>query len=123
MTNQANDEFVQQFMEMWNEPDDETRRKTVEALFAPQGANYTPTLEAAGHAEIDARVKRSFDKWVASGHRFRQAPTPAQAHHSAVRVPWEMVKVADGEVAATGVEYLLLDGDGRILSDHQFVPA
>jgi hypothetical protein len=123
MTNDPNDEFVQQFMELWNEPDDETRRKTVDALFAPQGANYTPTLEATGHAEIDARVKRSFDKWVATGHRFRLAPTSPQAHHGALRVVWEMVKVADDEVAATGVEYLLLDEDGRILSDHQFVPA
>jgi hypothetical protein len=124
MTNQPNDEFVQQFMELWNEPDNENRRKTVDALFAPHGSNYTATLEATGPVEIDARVKRSFDKWVAPGvHRFRLAPAAAQAHHGAVRVTWEMFKVADGEVVSTGVEYLLLDADGRILSDHQFVPA
>jgi hypothetical protein len=45
---------------------------------------------------------------------------PYVAHHGAVRIWWEMVTVADGTVAATGQEFLVLDDGGRIVSDHQF---
>ena len=42
------------------------------------------------------------------------------AHHGAIRIWWEMVTVADGQIAAVGQEFLVLDDDGRIRSDHQF---
>jgi hypothetical protein len=119
---EPNDDFIERFIALWNEPDDEARRRAVAALFAPHGSNYAATLEATGHDEIDARVKRSFDKWVRDGgHCFRRADTAVQAHHGAVRVGWEMVKVESGEVVSVGAEFLLLDDDGRIVSDHQFV--
>jgi hypothetical protein len=121
-SNEPTDDFIERFIELWNEPDDETRRRAVAALFAPHGSNYAASLEATGHDEIEARVKRSYDKWVRDGgHRFRTAA--AQAHHGAVRVGWEMVKVESGDVVTAGAEFLLLDGDGRIVSDHQFIAA
>ena len=122
--NEPDCDFIERFVELWNEPDDETRRRTVEALFAPQGSNYAASLEATGYDEIEARVKRSYDKWVRDGgHRFRPAGTAVEAHHGAVRVGWEMVNVTSGEVASLGAEFLLLDDDGRIVSDHQFIAA
>jgi hypothetical protein len=33
------------------------------------------------------------------------------------------VRTSDGEVAAVGLEVLVLDDDGRIRTDHQFIEA
>ena len=34
---------------------------------------------------------------------------------------WDMVSVADGTVAGSGYDVLVLDEDGRILLDHQHI--
>ena len=34
---------------------------------------------------------------------------------------WEMVTVADGTVAGSGYDVMVLDDDGRILLDHQHI--
>jgi hypothetical protein len=113
------DGFVERYMAMWNEPDAARRRALVEELWAPSARNATPTLEAVGHDEIAARVTRAYDTFVGTGeHRFEEHVSFV-AHHGAVRVWWQMVRT-DGTVAAVGQEFLALDDDGRILSDHQF---
>jgi hypothetical protein len=115
------DTFVERYVEVWNDPDPDTRRRTVEALWAPDGTNYAPTLEAVGHDAIAARVGRSFAAFVADGgHRFQLAGPPS-AHHGAVKLRWEMVELGTGEVASAGEEFLVLADDGRIRSDHQFL--
>jgi hypothetical protein len=114
------DILVERYLAMWNEPDAARRRATIEAQWAPDAANYTVTIEALGRDAIEHRVTAAHEKYVATGeHRF-QLHEPYVAHHGALRVWWEMVTVADGTVAAVGQEFLVLDGDGRILSDHQF---
>jgi hypothetical protein len=116
----ALDVFVGRYLEMWNEPDALRRRATVEALWRADATNSTASLHAVGHDEIFARVTRAHDAFVGTReHRFRLHEPPA-AHHGAVRVWWEMVAVADGTIAALGQEFLVLDDDGRIVSDHQF---
>ncbi|MFI9321648.1 hypothetical protein ACIGXI_17960 [Kitasatospora aureofaciens] len=37
-----------------------------------------------------------------------------------VRFSWEMVSVGTGELAGGGVEFVVLDADGRITADYQF---
>jgi hypothetical protein len=116
----ALDIFVDRYIQMWNEPDAVARRACIEALWSPDASNATATMIAVGHDEIEARVTRSFDLFVGTGvHHFRHHQ-PYVAHHGAMRVWWEMVTVADGAVAAIGQEFLVLDSDGRIVSDHQF---
>jgi hypothetical protein len=116
----AMDAFVDCYMAMWNEPDARRRRAVIEELWAPDAANYTVSMEAVGHDAIEARVTRSYNLFVGTGaHTFRPAQ-PYAVHHGAMRVWWEMVALADGSIAATGHEFLVLDGAGRIVSDHQF---
>jgi len=117
LTTQAVDRYV----ELWNEPDAGARRRTIEELWAPDGANYTASMAAVGYDALERRVSSAYESYVGSGqYRFR-AGVPAVEHHGAVKVQWEMVTVADGEVASVGLEFLVLDGDGRIVSDHQFL--
>jgi len=116
----AMDAFVTRYIEMWNEPDAAERRAIIDAQWAPGAGNYTLTMEAKGLDAIEARVTRAYDAYVGSGlHRFQQHQ-PYVAHHGAVRVWWEMVTVDGGEVVGLGQEFLVLDDQGRIVSDHQF---
>ena len=38
-----------------------------------------------------------------------------------VKFRWEMVSTTDGSVAGIGLEFLVIDADGRIRSDYQFI--
>ena len=38
-----------------------------------------------------------------------------------VGLGWDMVTVADGSVAGSGYDVIVLDDDGRILLDHQHI--
>jgi hypothetical protein len=113
--------FVDRYVEVWNEPDAAKRRRTIEALWVPGGANYTASTEATSYQALHDRVTSAYEAYVRSGkYRFRRAGPPA-AHHNAVKVQWEMVNVDDGSVASVGLEFLILANDGRIISDHQFI--
>jgi hypothetical protein len=37
------------------------------------------------------------------------------------RLRWEMVSSEDGSVAGVGLEFLVIDAEGRIRSDYQFI--
>jgi hypothetical protein len=56
-----------------------------------------------------------------AGHRFR-AVQNAQALRNVVTFNWEMI-AADGKVLAVGLEFLVLDEQGRIAVDYQFIVA
>jgi hypothetical protein len=115
------DSFVHRYVHLWNEGRAAARRALIEELWASDGANATPSLQAVGYDEIESRVASSFEHFVGTGlYRFRAAG-PAVSHHGAVLVPWEMVAVDGGAVASVGLEFLMLDSAGKIVSDHQFV--
>lgn len=114
-------QFVDQYVALWNEPDTDARRNAIEQLWAADGANYTASMEAVGYDALERRVTAAYEAYVGSGqYRFRSAE-PAVEHHHAAKVRWEMVTVPDGDVASVGLEFLVLDDDGRIVSDHQFI--
>jgi hypothetical protein len=78
-------------------------------------------MAAVGYDELERRVTSAYESYVGSGeYRFRPGVAPVE-HHGAVKVQWEMVTVADNEVASVGLEFLVLDDHGRIVSDHQFL--
>jgi hypothetical protein len=116
-------EFVERYMALWNEPDAEIRRRTIEELWAPDAANYTTSKAAVGYAALDARVTAAYEAYVGTGTYVFRSHEPAVGHHGVVKVTWEMVTVAEKEVASIGVEFLVLDDRGRISSDHQFIIA
>jgi hypothetical protein len=69
---------------------------------------------------LEARVARAYQEFVAPGHfTFRSQNNPTRLG-DAVKFGWEMVS-SGGEVAAVGLEFVLLDADGRIRIDYQFI--
>jgi hypothetical protein len=126
------------YVALWSEPDPEARRRAIRALWADGGAQllHPPqlvrdaagqlgfphvALEARGYAALEARVTRSYDELVGSGRfSFEPLGEPVQLG-DAVRLRWVARSRADGAVAGEGLDLLLLDEDGRIRVDYQFV--
>jgi hypothetical protein len=130
------EELVDRYTAIWNEPDPDRRRQGVAQLWSedavqilepPQevreaaaGLEVTPTFQARGHHELEARVTRAYEEFVATaGNSFRP-----QDHGTRLAdvVTWRWEMVTDtGEVAGGGLEFVVLGADGRIQTDYQFI--
>ncbi|MFD9740662.1 hypothetical protein [Umezawaea sp. NPDC059074] len=130
-------ELTDRYVAVWNEPDADVRRDTIRELWAddathvlrpPQdirqaveGLGFIATaLEARGHAALEFRVTRAHEEFVAPGTFTFSSRGNADRLHDVVKFTWEMVS-SDGEVAGVGLEVLVLDQDGRIRTDYQFI--
>ena len=115
-------QLIMNYVAVWNEPDTGERRRRIRSVWAPEGTTCYRLLDARGYDAIEARVTGSWDKWLREGkHLFR--PKTMVSHHDAVKFEFVMVTVPDGEVAANGLCFLLLNSDGRIKHDYQFNPS
>lgn len=113
-------QFADRYVALWNEPDAGRRRSAIAALWTEDGAYIDPSHEDRGYHEIEAAVAKAYDEFVAKGFVFRSANN-ADSHHNTVRFNWEMVPADGGPVAAVGFDFMVLDDDGRIRSDYQFI--
>ncbi|MGC5009709.1 hypothetical protein ACLQ2R_02985 [Streptosporangium sp. DT93] len=130
-------ELVGRYVAVWNEPDPELRREAVAGLWAKDGVQVlqppreirdaagalglTAVLEARGHEELEVRVTRSYEEFVAPGAFLFRSRDNADRLGDIVKFNWEMVPTGGGEPAGVGLEILVLDEDGRIRTDHQFI--
>jgi hypothetical protein len=80
-------------------------------------------LEARGHDALESRVTRAYEEFVAPGTFVFRSRGDADRLHDVVKFRWEMVSRDSGDVAAVGLEFLVLGPDGRIVSDYQFIEA
>ena len=132
-------ELVDRYVAVWIEPDAERRRKAIVELWAEDGVQIlqppqevlktaaelglTPTLKARGHDELEVRVTRSYEEFIAPREFVFRARDNAARLGNIVKFNWEMVTIGGGEVAGVGLEVLVLDDDGRIQVDYQFIEA
>jgi hypothetical protein len=119
--NEVNLNFVGRYIALWNEADANVRRRTIEDLWGPEGANYTQSMQAVGYDDLDVRVTSAYEAYVGTGKYTFRSHLPPVGHHGVVKVTWEMVTVPEEEIASIGIEFLVLDDQGRIASDHQFL--
>jgi hypothetical protein len=130
--------LVERYVAMWNDGDADSRSATVHELWAQDGAHIlqppegmlgeakrigftNPVLEARGYHALEARVTRAHQEFVAAGE-FRLRPRGQAAQiGDVIKFGWEMVPAAGGDAAATGLEFLLLDAQGRTRCDYQFI--
>jgi hypothetical protein len=136
-TRQA-EQMAGRYVALWNEPDADRRRRIIaelwtadgsqllqppqemRAIAASPGIGLAATLEARGHAELEARAATSYEHWVgAEGLSFRGCDDVEQVGDVA-KFRWEAV-TRDGEVAAVGLVFAVLGADGRIQRDHVFI--
>jgi len=114
-------QLADRYVAVWNETNAEVRRRAIADLWVAEGLHCVGTREARGYDALEQRITGSHEKNVRDGgHRFR-AVKGARALRDVVTFFWEMVPADRDEVVATGLEFLIVDADGRIRVDYQFV--
>ena len=119
------DELTERYVALWNEPDEAARAEGVRALWAEDGRQVlqapaewreqaaalgfpAATLSVRGHRDLETRVTRAYEMFVAGGaHRFRARGRGVRVG-DAVKLEWDMVDAADAVVGG-GTDVLLLD--------------
>jgi hypothetical protein len=104
--------LADRYVAVWNEPDAATRLNAIAALWAPGAPRRG--LGALGKLILGSSEK--------NGVRFRAAPG-ARKRGDVVTFRWEMLLAGAETVLASGLEFLVVDDEGRILVDHPFAPA
>lgn len=130
-------ELCSRYVAVWNEGDPERRHAMVAELWAPDGEHVlvppqevrdaaagmkmSSVFEVRGHRELEDRVTDAYERFIASGeHEFR-GRDDAERLRDVVKFRWEVVSTEDGSVAGVGLEFLVIDPNGRIRSDYQFI--
>jgi hypothetical protein len=115
--------LADRYVAVWNEADEKRRRDAISALWVPNGQHFVEGRQARGYEELEKRVRGSHEKNVKeNGNRFRAAPG-ARRLHDVVTFHWEMLPANGDTVLVRGLEFLIIDDEGRILVDYQFFPA
>jgi hypothetical protein len=140
VSSQSTAELAEKYLALWNEPDGDRRRRLIAELWTqdgrhilqpPQelreiaarpGIGLTATLEARGHAEIEARATSAYEHWVGSEGLSFRGRDDAERLGDVVTFHWEAV-AKDGEVVAVGLMFLVLAAQGQIERDYTFVVA
>lgn len=128
--------LVDRYVAIWNEPDAGRRRQAVAGLWSEDGLHLLQppqstrdaagalavdaVFQARGHEELEARVTRAYEEFVASGGYSFRSRGEGTRLGDAVKFRWEMVS-GSGDVAGVGLEFLILSADGRIRIDYQFI--
>jgi hypothetical protein len=133
-------DLTSRYVAVWNEPDAALRRKSIRELWtedgthvlqppaelrlAAAGLGFTSAgLEARGHDELEIRVARAYQDFVAPGEFIFRPRENAGGLRNVVKFNWEMAPAGGGAAAAVGLEILILSPDGRIEADYQFIEA
>jgi uncharacterized protein len=113
-------EFVDQYLQVWNEPDPDARKELVRRLWATDAVEYTNANEYRGHTSLDERVTNAHTQFVEEGGKVFRLKTEPVTHHGAVLIAVDMIPKEGGEPVWTGTIIALLGRDGRIEREYQF---
>jgi hypothetical protein len=132
------EQLADRYIALWNEADPERRRRMIAELWTEDGSHIlqppqemreiaarpglgmAATLEARGHAELEARAASAYEQWVGSDELSFRRRDDVERLDDVVKFHWEAVS-PDGEVTAVGLDFLVLGADGRIRRDYVFI--
>jgi hypothetical protein len=114
------EEIVQRFVGVWNEPDPARRRATIESLWAFEGRHYMGAHDVGGYEDLMTRVTASNRRNVVEGGASFQPATAIQVLPGVVKFRWDMTRRGTEEVLSTGIGFLRLDADAKIVADYLF---
>ncbi|MEV4510966.1 hypothetical protein AB0K00_18585 [Dactylosporangium sp. NPDC049525] len=131
-------DLTDRYVAVWGEPDADRRRTAIRELWSDDAVHVLQppqelrqaaaglgfdrlVLEARGHAELESRVARAYQEFVAPGTFVFRSRGDADRLRDVVKFRWEMMPRDGGAAAGVGLEILVLGADGRIVSDYQFI--
>jgi hypothetical protein len=119
MTIEAQD-LADRYIAVWTEVDATERRKSIAPLWMPGGRHYVGTREVQGYDALESRIIESHEKWVRDkGNRLRA--TEAKILHDSITFYWKMLPPAGDTKLAVGLEFVILNEQGRIVTDYQYI--
>jgi hypothetical protein len=130
------EQLAERYTAVWMEPDGDRRRQAIaevwsddaihvlqptqEVYAAAEERAVNPTWQVRGHDELEARVSKAYEDFVATGQMSFRPKGGVKRLGDVVTWRWEGVS-PDGEVLGAGLEFVILAPDGRIATDYQFV--
>ena len=114
-------QIADRYVALWNDSNPATRRAAIEQLWLKDGQHYVRTLKAQGYDALEKRVTGSHEKNVRDGGFEFRCQRNVQQLQDAITFNWEMLRPSSGEVVSVGLEFLKIDGAGRIATDYQFI--
>jgi hypothetical protein len=106
------------YLAVFNEPDAGPRRAAIEDIWRPDATEFVFEAQFHGYEELEARVLRAYQAFVATGKYTVQGAGDISRHDDIVMFTAQLV-TPDGVVDWATRVFLLLDGDGRIREDYQ----
>lgn len=112
--------LADRYVATWNEPDAAKRSSAIAALWAPDARRHSGVGGYAARTTLTAPApgKRTRGEGVC----YRAART-ARLRGDVLTFRWEMLLAESETVLASGLEFLVVDDNGRILIDHPFAAA
>jgi uncharacterized protein len=111
---------VQRFVAVWNERDPVERRKTIEALWSPDGRHHMGAHDVCGYEALLERVTASNKHNVIDGGAIFRPATLIQTLPGVIKFRWDMAKRDTEEVLSAGVGFLQVGPDRKIIADYLF---
>jgi len=102
---------VGQYVEVWNTPDPDVRRRVMAASCTPDVRYTDPQYDVSGYAELEALVSGFGSRFP--GHQFRLSSAIDQ-HHGRARWSWEMLGPDGDTVVVSGADFGILAEDNRL---------
>ena len=112
------EKVADRYMAVWNEPDAESRRQAVAALWTEDGTYTDPLVAVEGHEAIAAMIVGVREQFP--GLVFRSLGD-IDAHHDVARFGWELVPEGGGESLVVGFDVAVVADDGRLRHVYGFL--
>jgi hypothetical protein len=114
--------LAERYVAIWNEPDAAQRRAQIAALWVSEGEHYVGVRKVQGYEALESRVRESHEKNVRDARNRFRAAQDARRLHDVVMFHWEMLPVESETVLGRGLEFLIVNDDGQVVVDYQFLP-
>lgn len=112
-------QLTERYIAAWTGDGTAGDRELIARLYASDAYYANAGNDYRGLAGIELAISRNRDKFLSRGFVFK-ATDDAVTHHGSARLSWQML-APDGETVAAGTQFVVLDDDGRVRADYQFL--
>lgn len=102
--------LVDAYCKVWSEPDPDRRRLQLASIWAPDATYTDPAVHTASSDELLEHISKVLTR--RPGARVERT-SHVDEHHGCARFAWHVVQ-ADGSSLPEGIDFLEINGDGKI---------
>jgi hypothetical protein len=111
-------ELVGKYLDIWNEPDADSRTKAIAEVWAGDGSYTDPMAAVQGREAIAGLVTAVREQFP--GYVFKLISN-VDTHHNLARFTWELVPAAGGESVVIGFDVAVANQDGQLRDVYGFL--